>query len=845
MISSPPSIAPSTPSKPVSPRHALLEELIGIATSHLNAQLPELATRLAGALIDARDGEPGTLQQRIRAGNLLRNRNYAFLHLAHGALERALRQDLAQLAPAPSARAQQGAQPLGLVPYEEMDNRVALGTLCKPFELLHADALQTLSVRLAFLFERDILRGGQNPFRPEVLMRALHASWAEFAPDADLNQLLTPLCKPGLFFELAPMLDALNLALQRKGVLPGAANGSRERKTDAPARPAARPRANPAALAQQLRQFFSAGADDDALAEAFDMSIPDLPNLPPGGGRPWRQGAAEGFHPGQDNHVAQRQTLAGAKRPLLSYLAQLQRAMPLPAAAGFVAGAGGAGCADRADGADGADGAAAGAAGTGASAGAAGSERKAGSAKVFYLPGIKDSLPRGSLSRADESTIDLLAAIFETVFGDQNIAQEIRDLIHLLQIPVLKAALVDRDFFFQEEHPARRLIELLSRLGWERRRGPDDPLFQAMRRSVDRVGRDDADERAVFAAAVDELEASVRAEESAAASALAVPVAAALKQEKLAQAGQQAKGAVALRLGSGEVVAVLEAFLENKWVDVLTIAYSVEDDKPGAVRNATLAMDQLIWSVKPKLGADERKRLIGLLPDLLATLNKWLDIIHWRDAERLQFFAELAECHASIVRAPLDISAERQLELAMQAARQSAERRAARQAEQESAQAAAQAATWSASSGASPSSESAESSASSASSGAPLGAAADTAAADAEAALAAEASAEVAALARGMWLAFEQPDGTRRKVKLAWISPLRTLYIFATATRQEAFSMAGAALEERFRAHGVQVQRADGVVGLALSRALAGVAGNDAGADADADAEPAAARRSA
>ncbi|MES2076287.1 MAG: DUF1631 family protein [Pseudomonadota bacterium] len=293
---------------------------------------------------------------------------------------------------------------------------------------------------------------------------------------------------------------------------------------------------------------------------------------------------------------------------------------------------------------------------------------------------------------------------------------------------------------------------------------------------------------------------------SHAASALAAPVAVALKQEKLVQAGRQAKSAVALRLGSGEVVAVLEAFLENKWVDVLTIAYSVEDDKPGAVGNATRAMDELIWSAKPKLRADERKRLIAMLPGLLATLNKWLDIVQWRDAERLQFFAELAECHASIVRAPLDISAERQLELAMEAARQSAERRAERQAAQLAASAAA----------AAPAEDGA-----------------------------AEAGVEVAALARGMWLAFDEPDGTRRKVKLAWISPLRTLYIFATGARQEAFSMSGAALEARFRAGEVQVQLVDGVVGQALSRVLAGAGGGATGAGEDPDAAAAATRRSA
>lgn len=403
---------------------------------------------------------------------------------------------------------------------------------------------------------------------------------------------------------------------------------------------------------------------------------------------------------------------------------------------------------------------------------------------VIYLPALKQQIPQGSLTRSDESTIDLLSAVFETVFRDQNISQEIRDLIRFLQIPVLKAALRDKDFFFQEAHPARRLIDLLSRMGWEQRKGPEDPLFQAMQRSVDRVGRDYDKELSVFTEAVNELEAQIDAEEKAAATAIAEPIAAALKLEKMAVATQSAKDAVALRLGTGEVVAVVEAFLEQRWVSVLTIAYSIEEEKPGAVGNATRTMDDLIWSVRPKISAEERKQLIAKLPGLLSALNKWLDLIKWQDSDRLQFFAELAECHASIVRAPVELSPERQLEISMQVAQQDAERRAERQAK--------------------------------------VAIAAPEAEPDED-----DAVIEVDALVRGMWLGFEQADGSVRKVKLAWISPRRTLYIFSTASRQEAFSLSGEVLAQKFRDGLVALLRADSVVSVALSQALCGTAMND------------------
>jgi hypothetical protein len=290
----------------------------------------------------------------------------------------------------------------------------------------------------------------------------------------------------------------------------------------------------------------------------------------------------------------------------------------------------------------------------------------------------------------------------------------------------------------------------------------------------------------VFSDAVAELEESVKAEEVFEVEAIAAPIAAALKQEKVTRATRSAKTAVAARVGSGEVVAVLETFLEHKWTSVLTVAYSVEEEKPGAVNNATRTMDDLIWSVKPKITHAERKDLIAKLPGLLATLNKWLDIIKWEDADRLQFFAELAECHASIVRAPLDITPERQLEIAVEVAQEDAKRRLEK----------------------------------------------DNAAAAAVEEVVDEAIVTVDTLERGTWLQFTQSDGSLRRAKLAWVSPLKTLYIFSLGARQESFSLSAEKLAAGVRAEKVRVVLTDGVVERALSEAMGAGAVNDSDMDA-------------
>jgi hypothetical protein len=385
------------------------------------------------------------------------------------------------------------------------------------------------------------------------------------------------------------------------------------------------------------------------------------------------------------------------------------------------------------------------------------------------------------MSGVDENTIDLLSSIFEVIFRDPHIPAEVKSLIGFLQVPVLKAALIDKDFFFNDAHPARRMIDVVAKssVAWDPAKGRQDPLFQTLKRNVERVQRDFDQQVSVFSDVVSELESFIRAEEQEAVSALAAPIQTALRQEKLGQATQAAKNEVALRIGSGEVVAFVETFLENRWVPVLTIAYSRAEQQPQAVNSALKTMDDLIWSVKPKITPEQRRELITKLPSMLATLNKWLNLIEWEDSDRLQFFAELAECHASIVRAPVNLSPQRQLQLALELAQQAAERRLEKQSRAE------------------PEPEPDEY------------------------------AAMLAQLQSGMWLEFAQADGSGKKVKLAWVSPMRSLYIFTSSDRQESFSVSDEQLAQALREQRASILALSGVVDRALTQALETIGAND------------------
>ena len=745
--------------KAAAAQQAALDELVAMAAAHALEAMGGVAQRMSSALLDmtAAGPDPQQAARRIRSGNLLKDNSYAFVHLASTGIELALRKEVARLAPSRDKPATGAPLTLSLVPMEEMDEQLAFAGISRSFDIACSERLASLGVRLGMLLGRELVRASHNPFRPEVFLRALREAWREFEPDADSHALILPLLRTGIVFDFGPMLDLLSDKLKP-------ARGERFAKTDDSAATRAAKARRDAAVTEGLKQLF--GAAEPALGA--DLDIPLIANLPQGSGG-WRPSGAAGFavaapvpgmasasasHAAPGGQAAGSHVVAAAGQgvPMAAIPAPLIEMLETLSAGGMVAGA---------------------------------MPAAAASQDVFYLPRLKQSLPQGSLSRGDETTLDLLSRIFETVLLDESIPQETRELIAFLQVPVLKAALKDRSFFFEEAHPARRMLDLLSNVGWEPPGGQDDPVYRAMRRGVEKV-RDEAQPDA-FAAAVAELEASIVEREQLEAQAIAGPIAQATRQEKQQAATRSAKKAISTRLAGEQVVALVGTFLEQRWTPVLSLAYAIEDSKPGAIDNATRAMDDLIWSVKPKATQEERKALIARLPGLLTTLNKWLDAVKWQDAERLQFFAELAECHAAIVRAPIELSPERQLELAVEAAQQDAMRRIAQE------QAAAR----------------------------------EEDVPDQKD----PAAASLAALVRGMRVEFNGKEGIR-KLKLAWVSPLRTLFIFSGAGKKEAFSLPAERLLDAFRTGSIRVLAPEGVVGRVLTQAAGEAAMNDAHHDA-------------
>ena len=64
-----------------------------------------------------------------------------------------------------------------------------------------------------------------------------------------------------------------------------------------------------------------------------------------------------------------------------------------------------------------------------------------------------------------EKTIDFIELVFDAIIEDENISDTIKALLLRLQIPVIKASMIDQEFFIYDDHPARVLLDRIAEVG--------------------------------------------------------------------------------------------------------------------------------------------------------------------------------------------------------------------------------------------------------------------------------------------------------------------------------------------------------------------------------------------
>jgi hypothetical protein len=398
-------------------------------------------------------------------------------------------------------------------------------------------------------------------------------------------------------------------------------------------------------------------------------------------------------------------------------------------------------------------------------------------------------------TQLEAMTIELVAMLFDFIFETKDLPDGIKALLARLQIPVLKAAMLDGEFFAKKTHPSRLLVNALAEAGrgWSHEMGVDDPLYRRIEDTVHRVLEGFTDDLSIFDELREALARFLAAEEEAAEENIRSTAEEIQDVDRQHTAAVMVRAELDRRLTASPVPTFLAEFLQQQWRGALERIYVRDGDASEGWSQALATLDDLVWSVQPKRSTDDRKHLVALLPSLLKRMSDGLQQADWAAEGRERFMANLVEAHAAAVKPSLASVALPTIAVAEQAKADAAQAKAAGD---------------------------------------------DVAAARAEQLAAAmspapppvpEAAPEVIAdqfleiaqsIERGMWIEFEGDDGQLVFAKLAWVSPLRGTYLFTNRQGQKALSMTAEELAQRFRSDTARLVEAEPLIDRAFSSVL-------------------------
>jgi len=254
-------------------------------------------------------------------------------------------------------------------------------------------------------------------------------------------------------------------------------------------------------------------------------------------------------------------------------------------------------------------------------------------------------------SGGDHDVINLVNMLFEFILDDRNLSSTMKALLARLQIPIIKVAIVDKDFFNRAGHPARRLLNELATaaLGWQAPENPDtrDPLLAHIEKLVQRVLSDFDTDLGIF----DELLADFLAfndKERRRALILERRTLDAESGKAKAEQGREQVDSLLKKLINGRSLPdVVNQILSGPWSNVLFLHGLKDGVDSQPWLSACDVADDLIWSVTEEVSVDSRQRLLALIPELLNRLRSGFESIAFNPFEVNELLRQLEPIHLS------------------------------------------------------------------------------------------------------------------------------------------------------------------------------------------------------
>jgi len=253
--------------------------------------------------------------------------------------------------------------------------------------------------------------------------------------------------------------------------------------------------------------------------------------------------------------------------------------------------------------------------------------------QLLHNSGSGDGMGPDGSGGGDADVINLVSMLFDFILEDRNLPETMKALIARLQIPMVRIALIDSEFFECTAHPARKLLNELAGAAmiWsDDASGCKDPLYEQMDAAVSRMQDEFSNDVAVLESVVDEFTAFMQKDQRRCE----------LVEQRLRDAeegrvrdelARQAVSAVIERIvADHDIPKRIQDFLSSGWYRVLKCCHLREGEEgPGWQHHCDLT-ERLVWTLDPQPWVrSTRPALLREIPRVVSGLREGLRAIAW------------------------------------------------------------------------------------------------------------------------------------------------------------------------------------------------------------------------
>ena len=271
--------------------------------------------------------------------------------------------------------------------------------------------------------------------------------------------------------------------------------------------------------------------------------------------------------------------------------------------------------------------------------------------RVHLESAAREGEQEKAVNPVDNDLIDVVCLIFEYILDDPHLPVAAKASIGRLQIPMLKVAMLDKDFFSMNGHPARYLLNLLAStaVGIDDSEAIDHPILNKINEIIEYILDNFTDDISLFEEQTKELNSFIsehNKQEQAACHDLSQ-----IQQEKeeLALARAWVKETLSQHLLGRELAKPVVDIILGAWKDVMLETYLQEGEHSQLWKTQIRFIDVLCWSIEPKKHNLDKKKLGTIIQQLIRSLREGLERINYPQAAADKIFNTLEPYHLASV----------------------------------------------------------------------------------------------------------------------------------------------------------------------------------------------------